>query len=76
MKDFDYQGFFKNGLKHGKGKLINKKYNWTYEGQFSDDCMHGIGKYIFADGTIFTGEFVKDVRTDNGQLLLVNGDII
>jgi hypothetical protein len=29
-KDFDYKGHLLNGLKHGKGLVINKKYGWKY----------------------------------------------
>ncbi len=28
-----------------------------YEGLWKDDKMHGIGKYTYRDGSIYTGEF-------------------
>jgi len=44
-----------NGLKQGKGELINKKYGWSYSGDFVSNCMHGKGKYIYPDLTVFEG---------------------
>ena len=46
----------KIGKKQGKGKFF-----WTdgsqYEGQFSNNNIHGIGTYTWADGRNYKGEW-------------------
>lgn len=37
-----YEGFFKEGLKHGEGRLKNSE--GLYEGFFEEDLKHGRGK--------------------------------
>ena len=36
-----YLGEWKEGFKHGFGRLF--KYNYWYSGQFSNDLPHGLG---------------------------------
>jgi hypothetical protein len=38
-----YEGYWKDDLKHGKGRWINKD-GRVYEGMFKNDLKHGIGK--------------------------------
>ena len=38
-----------------------------------DNSMHGNGQYTFSDGTIFTGVFKNDLRTNIGTLTLSTG---
>jgi len=38
--------------------------------------MNGVGKYYWKDGTIFEGRFLNDERTDDGKMILTNGNVI
>ena len=35
--------------------------------------MHGLGKYTFADGSIFEGLYVKDKKNGKGRYTHANG---
>ena len=59
-----YEGDIKNMKKEGNG--IEKKKDYTYMGQFSDDLKHGKGKNIFNDGEIYEGDFNKGKMTGTG----------
>ena len=51
-----YEGFYKNGLKHGPGTLtINDKK--IYEGEFKNNLFHGQGKFYHHDKISYKGEF-------------------
>lgn len=39
---------------------MHNKNNWKYEGEFLNNQMNGIGKYYWADGTVFEGRFKND----------------
>eukprot|EP01053_Blabericola_migrator_P009690 Blabericola_migrator_1__9689@NODE_52_length_16271_cov_146_860775_g48_i0_p1_GENE_NODE_52_length_16271_cov_146_860775_g48_i0NODE_52_length_16271_cov_146_860775_g48_i0_p1_ORF_typecomplete_len3312_score546_95C2/PF00168_30/7_3e16C2/PF00168_30/0_75MORN/PF02493_20/3_1e02MORN/PF02493_20/38MORN/PF02493_20/0_12MORN/PF02493_20/0_29MORN/PF02493_20/15MORN/PF02493_20/44MORN/PF02493_20/3_7e02MORN/PF02493_20/1_9MORN/PF02493_20/0_00039MORN/PF02493_20/0_71PipA/PF07108_11/1_4PipA/PF07108_11/1_1e03_NODE_52_length_1 len=55
-KDGEYDGEFKHGRRHGKGRFVYKEHplangkNRVYEGGFWDDQPHGIGKYLSEGG--------------------------
>ncbi len=38
-----------------------------YEGLWKDDKMHGIGKYTYKDGSIYTGEFKYGLKNGLGN---------
>jgi len=42
-----FDGEFKDGLNHGKGKLEFKESGNIYEGEFYEGFMHGKGKKKF-----------------------------
>lgn len=44
-----YEGQFRQGLMHGKGKYTWVKENVTYEGDFKDNEITGEGKYTWFD---------------------------
>lgn len=46
----------------------------TYEGQFANGLKHGIGLYRWADGTKYTGTWVRDQEHGTGEKLFANGD--
>jgi hypothetical protein len=48
-----YTGEKKDGVPHGKGKLVNKKYHALYEGEWKNGKRDGEGKMIYPDGTIY-----------------------
>jgi hypothetical protein len=68
-----YEGDFKNGIKHGFGKLsfANSDY---YEGDFIDNKRTGKGKYFFKTGGIYEGDFFENKRHGHG-LLNIRGNI-
>lgn len=59
-----YQGEFKNGNRHGKGKLVMSDSQY-YEGEFKDDKMSGKGKLVMSDTDYYEGEFKDDDMTGN-----------
>lgn len=38
--------------------------------------MHGIGKYTYRDGSIYTGEFKYGLKNGLGKLTYPNNDIL
>ena len=38
--------------------------------------MNGIGKYYWADGAVFEGRFENDEKTNDGVIILKNGNVI
>lgn len=44
-----YEGEFRQGLMHGRGKYTWVKENVTYEGDFRDNEITGKGKYTWFD---------------------------
>ena len=41
---------------------------FTYKGTWVDDQMSGYGRAIYADGTIYEGNFLKNERSGKGTL--------
>jgi hypothetical protein len=60
-----YKGEFKDGKRHGKGKLVMSDSEY-YEGEFKDDKMNGKGKLVMSDSEYYEGEFKDDEMTGNG----------
>ena len=71
-----YLGEFKNGLKHGKGKLFYKNGNIEYEGDFLEGKFEGEGKYIYENGDYYEGKFKNGLSHGNGKECDKNGNII
>jgi hypothetical protein len=46
-----YEGFWKNNLYHGYGKLI-KSTDETFEGHWINGIMSGKGRYTYDDGKV------------------------
>lgn len=57
-----YTGNWFLGRAHGKGKFHNEKTGLTYEGDFVDDIVHGHGKLVKGDGSVYIGDFNFDKR--------------
>ena len=73
-----YQGEFRQGMKHGKGEKI---WAWgdRYEGEFVEDRREGRGTYVWGAGSPwagerFVGDYVADQREGNGTYYWPNGD--
>ena len=53
---FTYEGGFKEGRFHGRGKYEDNNGDW-YDGHWEDGKPHGIGIVEFATGTIYGGDW-------------------
>jgi hypothetical protein len=74
-KSFQYEGEFKEGLKHGAGTYVWENGD-RYEGQFSEDRPSGKGKYQFSNGDTYEGEVKAGVITGRGIYVTKGGDRI
>lgn len=65
-----YDGQFLNGRFAGHGRMVwhtNKnKGLLIYEGQYKDDLKHGAGKFVWADGRTYDGEWFNGHRHGRG----------
>ncbi|KAL4461520.1 hypothetical protein ABPG74_016144, partial [Tetrahymena malaccensis] len=50
-----YQGQWKNGLRHGRGKLLYKNGS-VYEGYWEKNIANGYGRFIDRDGNVYEGQ--------------------
>ena len=57
--DHIYEGYFSNDMKNGKGKVTYKTLNDSYEGEFHDNLITGIGLYQWSNGESYYGSFVN-----------------
>ncbi len=51
----EYYGQTKNGMKHGKGKLVDQNGN-VYEGDFFENNIEGKGVFTSIDGSVYEGQ--------------------
>lgn len=68
-----YEGFFSNNKKHGKGKLIFKTSFDSYEGNFIENQLTGIGFYTWANKDTYKGTFVNGKMDGEGIYRWKNG---
>ena len=54
---YTYEGDWKDGQKHGKGKYTDYADGDTYEGEWKDGTQHGQGKITYTDGGTYEGEW-------------------
>jgi len=69
-----FKGFFKNGLRHGKG--IWKKgpgNNDTYEGEYFSDKKCGNGIFTWSSGNVYKGSYFDDLRHGYGEMYWTDG---
>jgi len=67
-----YEGTYKDGKKHGKGKLFS--YDTCYVGEFMDDKMHGKGIIKFVNELFtYTGYFKENRFDGKGVMKYSNG---
>ena len=74
-----YQGEWKEGAKHGKGKLAIVEY-YIYEGEWRDDVKHGTGEQEWIGsckwaGDKYKGDYSEGKRNGYGVYYYVNGDV-
>ena len=72
-KAFQYDGEFKEGLKHGSGTYVWENGD-RYEGEFLEDRPSGKGKYRFASGDTYEGEVKAGVIVGRGTSVTKGGD--
>ncbi len=73
--DYVYEGEMKGQSPHKRGKMVNFKENYTYEGEFWEGIKRGKGKIIFENGLTYEGDFLEDQPDGIGIRVLPNGVI-
>jgi hypothetical protein len=68
----EYEGEYKDGKKHGQGKMIYENGN-IYEGEWKDDKKNGQGKMVYKDGSSYEGEWKDDRIEGFGTVIWKNG---
>lgn len=69
-----YKGFFKNGLRHGKG-VWRKNFGKTdiYDGDWINDKKSGVGVYTWVSGNCYKGAYFDDLRHGYGEMFWIDG---
>jgi len=68
-----YEGYVKNGKKHGQGVLSFKNGD-KYVGQWHADKKHGQGTYIYADGEKYVGQWENGNMHGEGTSFFTSGN--
>lgn len=66
-----------NGLPHGYGVFSVESSTWktwTYDGEWVDGHLEGVGTTVWANGQSYSGEYIQDEETGNGTLILDSGE--
>jgi hypothetical protein len=53
-----------------------KTWTWDYNGKFNQEGQQGTGTFVFADGSMYLGDFLKGWANGDGLYKNANGDII
>ena len=69
-----YEGYFKNKLPNGYGKLYWSATGVFYFGEFKDGKEHGMGTVRWPDGQGYTGEYRDGEPAGAGFTVSANGD--
>ena len=72
--NFQYKGFFENGIWHGKGE-ISYDTKLIYKGEFNQGVFDGYGYLYKENGNVFIGEFKNGKLEGNGKIMIYNGSI-
>lgn len=62
-----YEGYYFDSKRHGKGKYYDVNGLLIYEGAFRDHAMTGIGELYERGERVYKGEFVDGVRHGRGE---------
>lgn len=57
----EYQGFWSNDQRHGRGRFVSCETGAIYEGEYAEGNRHGVGTLYFASGDSITGRWKKGV---------------
>lgn len=69
-----YEGGFVNGLRNDSNAKLTFSNGDVYQGGFVDDFFSGEGKYTFADGSYFKGEY-REGKEYNGSWYDKSGNV-
>jgi hypothetical protein len=69
-----YEGEYKDGKRHGKGKLTYSSAE-VYEGEWKDGKYHGKGKLTYAGGDMYEGEWKDDKKHGKGTFTYAGGEV-
>lgn len=61
-----YVGYWNENLKNILGFYLSSEGKVIYEGEFSDDHMHGKGRYYYTEKTFYDGEFAHNKKHGKG----------
>lgn len=68
-----YEGFFKDDMMWGRGRLINVTNRFYYEGNFISNKANGFGKYVTFEGSIYVGYWQDDKQHGLGEEVFPDG---
>jgi hypothetical protein len=71
--DFKYEGYLKDGKKHGQGTLSFENGD-KYIGQWQNDQKHGRGTYVYADGDKYEGQWKDNKMHGRGTYYFKSGN--
>lgn len=71
---YKYVGYFKNGLRNGRGTLTWGN-GYKYEGDWNNDLMDGKGIFTWDTGHKYVGDFKLDNKHGQGTLYNADGSI-
>ncbi len=63
----EYEGYFKNGLRNGVGKLNNPSGRLWYDGSWKDGQFHGFGKRYINGHLQYEGQWINQAYSGNGK---------
>ena len=72
-----FAGEWRNGWKYRGKYTLGKDTQWagnSYEGEWTNDRMHGEGIYKFSNGNVYSGQWKDDRMHGTGTLKYANGD--
>ena len=73
-EDFKYKGEFNKDIRKGKGEIFFKKNKESYEGEFEEGKINGIGIYTFKNGDIYEGQFKNGKMNGKGVFKWKSGE--
>ncbi|CAM6055223.1 unnamed protein product [Sphagnum tenellum] len=62
-----YEGEFRDGQRHGKGKYVHQNGDIFYEGEYQNDVINGKGRMTMFNGDVYEGDFLDGKRHGSGK---------
>lgn len=70
-----YEGKYRDGLRHGAGCYVFKESGARYEGEWKKGFKHGHGKFFYPNGSVYCGEWKENKKHGFGKYTYDNGDV-
>ena len=70
-----YEGYWKDGLKHGVGKFYNADSTAQYIGEYCDGKRHGYGEYYYGEYRLFSLQMSNVITEHFFTLVLDDGTV-